>query len=538
VALLLLLGLVAAACGDDSGGDESNGGAGGESNGGAGAEQAVEIGEPPGEPVAGGELTYGIRSDGSGFDTTSPLQPASQEVLGPMNDPLVGIDENNDWAPNLAEDLTPNADFTEWTITLRPDVRFHDGEPVDAEAVVANVEAFIASPTVGFALAPVESVTAVDELTVSVTMSTPWATFPFYLAGQPGFVVSPDTIGTNDDFVGVGPFVLDRWDPGDSARMVRNDDYWRGDEGFPYLDAVTMKVIPEQESRRQAFEAGDIQAYANPGDTTILEFLENPDVRVDQSTGSALEMLITLNTAEPPLDDVRVRQALAKAVDRDLIIESFRSGLTEPADSYIDRGSEFYVDAGYPDFDPEGAAELVAEYEDEVGPVEFTLLATNTSEILDTAELAVSFWEEAGVDVEIVETAPGTMVPPVINDDFDAVIWAQFGGVDPDSDYVFFHSSGGALNWSNLVSAKLDEGLDLGRSTDDPELRADGYAMVQAALAEEVPMVWFDHVGQVQAVVSDPSVGGIFPGTLPDGSARLGLTNGTHFSWEDVWIGG
>jgi peptide/nickel transport system substrate-binding protein len=226
------------------------------------------------------------------------------------------------------------------------------------------------------------------------------------------------------------------------------------------------------------------------------------------------------------------------AIDRDLIIESFRSGLTEPADSFIDRGSEFYVDAGYPDFDPEGAAELIAEYEDEVGPVEFTLLATNTSEVLDGAELAVSLWEEAGADVQIEETGPGTLVPPVINDEFDAVIWTQFGGVDPDSEYVFFHSSGGALNWSNLESAELDEGLDLGRSTDDPELRAEGYAMVQEALAEEVPMVWFDHVGQVQAVVSDPSVGGIFPGTLPDGSPRMGLTNGTHFSWEDVWIAG
>jgi ABC-type transport system substrate-binding protein len=88
------------------------------------------------------------------------------------------------------------------------------------------------------------------------------------------------------------------------------------------------------------------------------------------------------------------------------------------------------------------------------------------------------------------------------------------------------------------VSAKLDEGLDLGRSTDDPELRAEGYAKVQEAFAEEVPMVWIDHLGPAQAVVSDPSVGGIFPGTLPDGSPRLGLTNGAQFSWEDVWIGG
>jgi peptide/nickel transport system substrate-binding protein len=531
-AALLLLALAAAACGGGSDGEESGDG---ESDG---ATAVVEVPQPSGEPVVGGELVYGIRSDGTGFDTTSPLQPASHVVIGPMNDPLVGIDENNNWKPNLAEGLAPNADFTEWTIKLRPDVRFHDGEPVDAAAVVANLEAFIGSPTVGFALSSVESVTAVDELTVSVKTSTPWATFPYYLADQPGYVVSPDTIGSNDTFVGVGPFVLENWNPGDSARMVRNDDYWRGDEGFPYLDAVTMKVIPEQEGRRQAFEAGDIQAYSNPGDSTIVEFLANPDVRVDRNTGSANEFLITLNTNEPPLDDVRVRQALAKAVDRDLIIESFRSGLTVPASSYIDAGSEFSVDAGYPGFDPEGAAELVAEYEEEVGPIEFTLLSANTTELLDTAALVVSLWEEVGIDVELEETAPGTVVPPVINDDFDAVVWAQFGGVDPDSEYVFFHSSGGALNWSNLESSKLDEGLDLGRNTDDPEVRAEGYAKVQEAFAEEVPMIWIDHLGPAQAVVSDPSVGGIFPGTLPDGSVKLGFVNGDRFSWEDVWIGG
>ena len=525
VAALLSLALIAAACG---GGSDGEGGSDGTS-------AVVEVGQPPGEPVAGGELTYGIRSDGTGFDTTGPLTPASIEVLGPMNDPLVGIDENSDWVPPLAEGLTPNDDFTEWTITLRPDVRFHDGEPVDAEAVVANLEAFKASSTVGYALDPVESVTAVDDLTLSVAMSTPWATFPYYLAGQPGFVVSPATIGTNDDFVGVGPFVLDDWVPGDSARVVRNDDYWRGGEGFPYLDAITMKVIPEQEGRRQAFEAGDIQAYSNPGDSTMLDFLADPTVRVDRSTGSAIEMVVTLNTAQPPLDDVRVRQALAKAVDRDLIIESFRSGLTEPADSYIDRGSEFSIDAGYPDFDPEGAAELVAEYEEEIGPVELTLLAANTGELLDTAGVLATFWDEAGVDVTIEELAPGAQISSVIDDDFDAVLWAQFGGVDPDNDYVFFHS-GGALNWSNLESAELDEGLDLGRSTDDPEIRAEGYAMVQRVLAEEVPMVWIDHLAPLQAVVSNPLIGGIFPGTLPDGSTRLGLTNGAQFTWEDVWI--
>ena len=148
----------------------------------------------------------------------------------------------------------------------------------------------------------------------------------------------------------------------------------------------------------------------------------------------------------------------------------------------------------------------------------------------------VGLWAEVGIEAEIEPIAPGTEVPPVLNDEFQAIQWAQFGTPDPDIDYIFFHSSSGALNWTNLQSDKLDEGLDLARSTTDPEVRAEGYTLVQEAFAEEVPIIWYDHLANVQAIISAPPVQGIAEASMPDGTPRLAFINGTFFSWEDVWL--
>lgn len=554
--LFLVLALIAAACGgDDDDGDASTDtestpaeesaedtqeGATDEGADSSDASEDETGGDAdaagPMEPQVGGEMLYGLVSDGTGFNTTDTIHPGSIRIIGSMNDSLVGVDADNNWTPNLAEALTPNDDFTEWTITLRPDVRFHDGAPVNADAIIANFEAFKAGPNVGFALAPIVELSAVDDLTVLAKMNTSWASFPFHLVGQPGWMVSPETIGSNDTFVGVGPFKLESWTVGDSARVVRNDDYWRADEGLPYLDAITFKVIPEQEGRRQALEAGDIDAYTTPGDPAILDFRDDPDVLLHQGVAAANEALILLNTAQAPMDDVRVRQAMAHAIDQQLIIDTFRSGLTEPAKSFIHPQSPWYSDSAYPEFDPAAAQALVDEYEAEVGPIELTLKATNVTSTLEVAELVLSFWAEVGIDAEIEEIAPGTEVGPVVSDAYDAIMWAQFSAVDPDGQYVFFHSSGGLLNWTNLVSEKMDGGFDLARSTDDPAQRAEGYAMVQDAFAEEVPILWFDHLGGVEAAVSTPQVHGIPEGFYANGKPTIGLIAGSFFSWEDVWV--
>lgn len=489
------------------------------------------------EAVAGGEVDWALASDGTGFNTTSTIAPGSIRVITSLNDSLVTFDPNGDWQPLLAESLVPNDDFTLWTITMRPGLTFHDGEPVDAAAVVANMEAFKASPLVGFALGPVESVTAVSELAVEVAMSSPWASFPFTLNGQPGWMVSPSTIGTNETFVGTGPFVLESWTPNDSARVVRNPNYWRADEGLPYLDAINFKFLVEQTVRRQAFDAGDVDGYLSPGDTDIVDFLEDDAVDVWIGQAGANEFLWLLNTAVAPFDDIRVRRAVAHAIDKDFLIEQFRSGLTIPADGPINPSSRWYTKNDYPVFDPAAAQALVDEYEAEVGPIEFEVSSQPDPSVQEVVDLMLSFLSDVGIDGTIKVIAPGQSAALAIQDDFQAFSWFQFGTPDPDGLYVFFHSSGGALNWSNLVSPDIDAGLDAGRITDDPETRKAGYAQFLAALGNEVPMIWVDHLNGVEAVATVPTIHGIgTTGTTPEGAATLPMTSGSFFSWTEVWM--
>lgn len=502
-------------------------------------EQLTSEGEgaDSGDPVAGGEVTWGLGNDGTGFDTTGAVAPGSIRVISALNDSLVGLDTNADWKPNLAEDLVPNDDFTSWTITLRPDVVFHDGEPVDAAAVVANMQAYKDSPTTGFNFANVDSITAVDDVTVEVSMLSPWATFPHHLVGQPGWMVSPSTIGTNDTFVGTGPFVLESWTPGDSARVVRNPDYWRADEGLPYLDAINFKFLTEQTVRRQAFEAGDLDGYLAPGDADIVEWLDDDTVDVRIGTAGANEYLWVLNTASAPFDDVRVRRAVAHAIDRQFLIDTFRSGLTEPADGPLNPSSRWFTETDYPDYDPAEAQRLVDEYESEVGPIEFELSIEPNPSVIEVAEVMMSFLSDVGIDGTLKEIGVGQSAITAIQDDFEAFSWFQFGAPDPDRDYIFFHSAGGLLNWSNLVSSEIDAGLDQARQSDDPDVRREGYGRFLEALADEVPMVWVDHLNGVEAVATIPELNGIgVPGVFADGTPSLPMTDGVFFAWTGVWL--
>jgi ABC-type transport system substrate-binding protein len=400
------------------------------------------------------------------------------------------------------------------------------------------MEAYKASPTVGFAFGRVASIDVVDPLTVEVTMTQPWAAFPYILTGQPGWMVSPETIGTNDTMVSTGAFMLENWTPGDSARVVRNPDYWRADEGLPYLDAITFKVIPEQTTRIQALETGDIQAYAEPGSVNLRELDASDDVDIYRSEGGGNESLVILNTDAAPVDDVRVRTAMAMAVDRQLIIDNFRDGLTEPADSFFSPDNRFWVDNGYPEFDLEGAAELIAEYEDENGDAAITLTHSSLSPANQIAEVIASYWEDAGVEVTLDPIGPEAAVDRALNDDFEAIAWIQFGAPDPDVEYVFFHSSMGALNWSNLVDDEIDAAFDTGREALDDDARAAAYADLQLRLAETMPFVWIDHLEAVEAVAFDPSVQGFADSSFPDGNERLPMVNGMQQSYGHLWMAG
>ena len=175
-------------------------------------------------------------------------------------------------------------------------------------------------------------------------------------------------------------------------------------------------MIPESAARRQALEAGTSRPTSR--DIDLLDFLASDDVNVYQSGLGGNEFLLVPNLKVAPMDDVRIRRALAHALDRDLLIETFRTGLTEKASSYFEPNSRWYVETDYPDYDMATAQALVAEYEAENGPASFTMSSSNRESTVEVVEFMISFWEEAGIEVELELVDPSAIVTRVIVDDF------------------------------------------------------------------------------------------------------------------------
>ena len=214
-------------------------------------------------PKMGGSLNFGVDAEEKGF---SPTQGTFDEVgimyARTVFDTLMILDANGVPQPNLAESVTSNSTGTVWTITVRPNIEFHNGAPCDGAAVAANFEAHQASLLTGPALTPIQSIVVTSPLVVTITMKTPWVPFDYYLCGGIGsqfaFVAEPNWLATGSQTnpVGTGPFVFQEWVPNDHFTATRNPKYWRA--GMPYLDSITYKPIPDPDQILASLQSGAI----------------------------------------------------------------------------------------------------------------------------------------------------------------------------------------------------------------------------------------------------------------------------------------
>ena len=224
------------------------GSGGGNSNHGATKNNGISTATPK----SGGSLTFAVEAEEQGFDPASARYDATGIIYArTVFDPLTTVAADGTIQPYLAQAVTPNADYSEWTIQMRPNVVFHDGTTCDAASVVGSLEHFLGGEY-SFTAKPIEHITATGPLTVSVKMNQPWVPFDAYLAGgiggQLAWVIPPSMIanknGTNHP-VGTGPFMFSEWVVNDHFTAKKNPHYWR--PGLPYLDSITYKPIPESQ---------------------------------------------------------------------------------------------------------------------------------------------------------------------------------------------------------------------------------------------------------------------------------------------------
>lgn len=491
------------------------------------------------EPQPGGTLTVGIEGESTGYAPNLDVWTnAGHNVGKAIFDTLAVYDASGKVVPYLAESITGNDDATVWTITLRPGITFHDGSALDAEAVRLNFQSILDSAQFKDQLSLLASMNVVDELTIELTMSSPWGTFPNTLVGeigtQVGYIAAPAMLASPDGSrnpIGTGPFTFVEWVPDDHLTVQRNDDYWAG---APYLDEVVFKPIADSTARKAAFDAGDIDVYYTGSSSEITEYFVQQDAgEVGVTIGAPSEPdVVMFNTTKAPLDDVRVRRALAMAVDIPRLYDYLEAtGVKQPLTGPYASSSFWFVDSDYPAYDIAGATALIDEYEAEVGPVSFEFAGGQDPFITSYQELFQSMWAEIGAEASIVSRAQSENIDAVLNDNFQVILWGGIGGGDPDADYAQFTSGG--LNFSNFTDPAIDAAMDAGRALSDPEARKEQYAIVQTILGEQVPYIW---TGTNQfGVITQAGVNGIAEFTLPDGSAGQPI-NGGRFYLKDVWL--
>jgi len=476
--------------------------------------------EPKSELRSGGSLSISIESDLPTLDVSGLASFNDREAGILLYDTLLDLDSKGRIIPNLAEKLEAAPDATWFKVTLHKDVKFTDGTPLDADAVVAHFKRML-DPKTRFRfvsdLASLASVEATGPLEVTFKMKSPSAPFPAVLSDIAGMIESSaavakygEDIGKNP--VGSGPFLLKEWQRGAQIVFARNPNYWKKPA---YLDEVILKPMPDEQSRYASLKAGNLDVIMNAAPRDVLDARNEKKFTVIDP-GSLGTNFVMINTAAPDVADVRVRQAMAYALDRDALNKAINKGLFQVANTVFGTGlSPHELVDGYPNYDPAKAKQLLADYGK---PVKLKL-SVNASPInVLTGQALQQMWKRVGIETDIDQLEQIQLIRAAGLKDYQVMLYRWAGGADPDKNVYQFFQSSGAMNRVSYKNPDLDKILDDARATTNPEARLELYRQVNNILARDLPYILLSYFDNYALV--NPAVKGVVP--VPDGLLRLG----------------
>lgn len=474
-------------------------------------------------------------------DTLDPQKTATSvtgDLLRYMGDTILTKDMDGAYAAGLAESWEASEDGLTWTFTLQPGIEFHDGTPVDAEAVKASIERAVApeteSPIAAGLFEPITEIEIVDDLTFRITLDEPFAPFLDNLTDPRASVVHVEAAESQGDQYGrapvlTGPWRFGEWRSADRIVLERNPDYaWApayADGGMPYIETLVFRIIPEAATQVAAFEANEVQILNPAPPTDVLRLQESDDYEFVEFLKKGVGLFIEFNVNNEPFDDVRVRQALNHAIDKDVMVQVVLDGLGVPAHGILPPSIWGYwegIEEYSYDYDPERAIELLEEagwtrgadgiFEKDGMPLEFTLDIAPRDTWTRTAQIAQGMFQEIGVRTEIQGYELGTLLDMLQAGERQANLMG-YTYPTPDVVHLWFHSSniGTGLAHSHYRDETLDEMIERSRQETDEEVRLEVYREIQQYINDQalwVPL-WTNqiHIGihdEVQNAVVHP----------------------------------
>lgn len=461
---------------------------------------------------AQGTLVIAQGTDPATLDPHNSTDSPTATVQSHMYETLFELLADGRIVPHLAESYTVSDDGLTWTLQIRSGVSFHDGAPLNAEAVKASLERFLDPDnafTFRFLLTRIQEIEALDDMTVAFMLSTPFAPLLAHLTHSSTAIISPAALASDLDLsenvAGTGPFKLGSWDRGERITLVRNDDYW-GEA--PVLDSVVFLTVPENTTRMALVETGDAHVAVRVPPQDIMRLNALPNVTVE-NVSSVRTIYIYFNHAKDPFTDVRVRRAINHAIDKEEIAEFVLGGAVRVSDAPVSPGVFGYSPVGSYDYNPELARELLSEAGQ--SDLSFTLHCPTGRYLQDIqiCEAIQSQLAAVGVTADI-ETIEWTSYLQFINRGVEEntvdLAMLGWGTVTGDADYGLYalfhtaqHTPGGS-NRSFYSNSLVDDLLDEARSIGDNAMREQLYTDAMQILWNDAAWLYLHSETQLVAV--------------------------------------
>lgn len=393
-------------------------------------------------------IVIGVPLEPPHLDPTTGAAAAVDEIVyANVFEGLTRLTPNGTVAPALAEDWSVSPDGLSWTFRLKRGVTFSDGAPFNAQTVRYSLMRIVADGSTNAQkalFAPIRAVDVTSDDTVVIRLSRPVANLPYLLAWGDAAMVSPTSAATNATMpVGTGPYRLARWQRGGELELVRRDDYWGR---APQTDRVVFRFISDPAAAFAAVRAGDVDAFPNyPAPETVSQLKDRKDLRVTQGLSEG-KVIMAMNNARAPFNDIRVRRALSYAIDRQAIIDGAMFGFGQPIGSHYSRQADGYVDlTGQYPHNITKARQLLAEAGYPNG-LDVTLRIPPRPYALRSAEVLVNQLAQVGVRVKVETLEWAQWLDQVFaRKQFDLTIVEHVEPMDYDiygrKDYYFGYNS-------------------------------------------------------------------------------------------------
>ncbi len=417
----------------------------------SGSEQTNSTsGETDGTPKSGGTVKMAISSEPTTLLSWATRNATDVGILVLTNEYLFRFDEAGTPQPYLVESYVGDPETMTYTFKLKSGIQFHDGSPMDAEAVAWNLNKYktdgvLSGSFYGF----VESIEAVDDMTVVVKMSQWDSLFPVALARTCPITSKTAYDEYGEEYlashpVGTGPFKFSNWEHDVKVSLVKFDDYW---QGTPYLDGLECIIYGETLVAAAALEAGEIDVFIPTDYDIAANLTTKKDITVETValTGRGYTLCYMCNNPEDPLNDIRVRQAISYAIDTKAIAEATTQGYYFESNQWCPKESPYYSQevTGHP-YDIEKAKDLLAE----AGyPNGFdTRITGETGMLEDGGQIIAEQLAQIGINVEL-----------------NFVERANYGGYIGGWEYgMILHPMGTSNGQASQLAANFKQGLESG----------------------------------------------------------------------------